>query len=218
LGDRDGESIGLLHLGQIAFHLDDDEQARGHLEQSLAIAKEIASQETEAECELLLGEIAFEAGDRPQARQRYARSLTVSLEAADKRGEANALWSLGKADLDSDDDAQARTHICNALQKFRDLEMWQELSGCLEDCAVLALAEGSFEVAVRLASAANRSRERLGLKRPPRTEKNWQLRLDTFRQTLTKAEFDAAWAEGVDWQIDHAIAVSLSERRTPIEV
>ena len=64
LGDRRGEAIGLLHLGQIASISGDDAQAQMHLEQCLAIAREIKHQEIEGECELVLGEVAFEAGDR----------------------------------------------------------------------------------------------------------------------------------------------------------
>ena len=46
--------------------------------------------------------------------------------------------------------------------------MREELLGCLEDHAELAEAEGKLEVAVTLAAAAARSRDRLGLHRSPR--------------------------------------------------
>ena len=42
-------------------------RARAHLEQCLAIAREIRHQEVEGECELVLGEVAFEAADLAQA-------------------------------------------------------------------------------------------------------------------------------------------------------
>src|SRR4029079_13648408 len=96
LGDRFGEAIGLLHLGQIGIYLANDEQALVQLEQCLAIARSIKNQEIEGECELMLGEICFEAGSLEQACLRFNRSLTFCREAGDKRGEANASRWLGK--------------------------------------------------------------------------------------------------------------------------
>ena len=54
LGDRIGETIGLLHLGQIRVFLGDDAGARTHLDPCLAIARAIRHQELEGECELVL--------------------------------------------------------------------------------------------------------------------------------------------------------------------
>ena len=158
-----GEAIGLLHLGQIWLHRGDDAMARSHLEQCLAVAREIRHQEVEGECELVLGEVALETGDAAQACLRFKRSLTVCREAGDKRGEANALRWLARVDLQSGDLESARARLSDALRAFRAFEMREELLGCLEDHAELAEAEGKLEVAVGLAAAAAQSRERLGL-------------------------------------------------------
>ena len=131
LGDRVGEAIGLLHLGQISVYLGDDAQARVSLLQGLAIAREIKHQEVEGECELVLGESAFELDDRPQACQRFKRSLTVCREAGDKRGEANALCWLGRFDLREGDLASARIRLVESLRAFRAFEIWEETLGCL---------------------------------------------------------------------------------------
>ena len=168
MGDRVGEAIGLLHLGQIAHHIGDDERAREQLKQALAIAQDIDYREVEGECELALGELALHAGDLPAAGQRLDRSLTVSREAADKRGEANALWWLGKVALQAGQLEPARAQLGEALKAFREFEMWDELLGCLEDHAVLARHLGSSDAAIRVAATATSARKRLGLSRPPR--------------------------------------------------
>ena len=91
LGDRVGEAIGLLHLGQIANYRGELDAARTLLERCLAVARDIKSIDIEGECELHLGEAAFDAGIPDKAAQHFKRSLIVCREGGDKRGEANAL-------------------------------------------------------------------------------------------------------------------------------
>lgn len=209
LGDRVGEAIGLLHLGQIGVYLGEDEQARVHLLQSLAIAREIRHQEVEGECELVLGESAFELDDRPQACQRFKRSLTVCREAGDKRGEANALWWLGRFDLREGDLVSARARLVDALRAFRAFEIWEEALGCLEDHSLLAFGEGRPDVAVGLAAAVHCSRERLKLSRSPRREAFWQSQLAELRRELHTSQFDEWWSQARDWPMDRAVSEAI---------
>lgn len=212
LEDRIGEAIGLLHLGQIGFYQGDHETARSCLEQCLAIAHDIRHQEIEGECELVLGAVAFEMADQPQACHRFKRSLTVCREAGDKRGEANALRALARIDLQAGDLVSARLRLSEALRAFQAFEMREELFGCLEAHAELAGAEGKVEIAVSLAAAAARARDRLSLIRPPRGQQQWQALLDQLRRTMTEAPFESAWSEGQQWQIDDAVRQALSPR------
>jgi len=216
LRDRAGEAIVLQHLGLIAIYLGDDALACSLLEQSIAIARELKNQEIEGECELLLGEAALEGGSAAEACLRFKRSLTVCREAGDKRGEANALWWLGKADLQAGDGASARGRLGDALRAFRDFEMREELLGCLEDHAALARSEGNVGNAVRIASAAAVSRERLGFARAPRSELRWQTQLGALRAALPDGDYDAAWNEGRSWEIDDAIRSALSTQGEPV--
>ena len=214
LGDRVGEAIGLLHLGQINVYLGDDAQARVHLLQCLAIAREIKHQEVEGECELVLGESAFELDDRSQACQRFKRSLTVCREAGDKRGEANALRWLGRLDMQQGDLVSARSRLGDALRAFRSFEMWEELLCNLQDHAVLARIDGRVDVAVNLTAAVEASRGRLSLMRPARSERRWQNELAVLRKASRDGDFDSAWAEGSDWAIERAIRGALTMTST----
>ncbi|MEI8029339.1 MAG: hypothetical protein WCH35_06125 [Comamonadaceae bacterium] len=218
LSDRVGEAIALQHLGLIALHSGDDKRATSHLEQCLAIARELKNQEIEGECELILGQIVFEIGDRAQACLRFKRSLTVCRESGDKRGAANALWWLGKADLQGGDISSARTRLGEAIRTFRAFGMWGELLGCLEDHAVLAHIEGRVAIAPGLAAAATMSRDRLRILRPQRSEQRWQMHLDEIRQVNNGAGFDAAWNEGRNWNVDHAIGTALSMQSESVRV
>src|ERR1019366_6439412 len=194
------------------LHQGDDAAARSHLEQCLAIAREIRHQEVEGECELVLGKVAFEMADPAQASLGFKRSLTVCREAGDKRGEANALRWLARVDLHAGDLASARARLSDALRSFRTFEMREELLGCLEDHAELAQAEGKVVIAVGLAASAAKSRERLGLTRSPRGELCWQALIGRSRRTMIEAPFDSAWDEAQQWQIDEAIRHALSSQ------
>ena len=210
LGERAAEATVLLNLGQIALYRGDDAQANTHLEQCLIVARAVKSLAIESECELLLGEAAFEAGDFVQAALRFKRSLTMCREGGDKRGEANALWQLGKVELLGGELASARSRLAQALRAFREFEMWEQLLGCLEDQATLARVESRPGAAVRVAAVADLSRSRLGLKRSLRGEQRWQGQLAAIRAALPGAEFEEAWNEGREWQIDQAIRAALS--------
>ena len=212
MGDRRGEAICLLHMGQVGVYVGDDAQANAYLEQSLAIAREVKDQELEGECELVLGEIALEVGDVSRAVLWLKRSLTVCREAGDKRGETNAIRWLGKADLAGGDKLSARNRLTDALKAFRSFEMWDELLGCLEDRAALARAEGDLDLAVSLVGVAAKSRERLNLAWPPRTQQRWVAQLDGLREALSDTAFEVAWEEGREWEIDRAISNAIASR------
>jgi len=197
IGYRIGEAISLLHLGQIEIHRGDDSAARSHLEQALAIAREVGQREVEGECELVLGQVEFEAGALPTALARLTRSLEICRAAADRRGEGLAIWWLARVDLASGRLGDARGRLREALLRFRAFEMREELLGCLEDHAALALADGAPAMAARLAGSVAASRERLGLARAPRHALRWQLCLDRIGAAHDSvAELQAALAAG----------------------
>ncbi len=212
-GDRLGESIGLLHLGEIALVQGDDAQAQTHLAACLTIAREIKNQEIEGACQLAQGEACFASGDATEARRWFSRSLTVCCEAADKRGEANAVWWLGKTDLQTADIASARKRLGEALAAFRVFDMREEMLGCLEDHAALIGADGHIEAAVQLAAAASGSRHRLNLVRDARSEAAWQTHLADWRARLQAEAFDEAWHDGSEWTVDDAVQSALAKQQ-----
>ena len=215
LGDRIGEAIGLLHLGQVSAYAGDDQDARAHLEQCLALAQDIEHQEVVGECELVLGQLDFDAGELDRAEQRLARSFSVCSDAADKRGRANALGWLGRLDLRRGKLAAARSRLGEALRDFRQFEMWDELLGCLEDHALLLWREGHTDDAIRIAAVAGAARSRLRLSRAPRLEQAWQAQLAALREGAEPAAFAAAWSEGEgNWEVDDAVRASLAGRPT----
>jgi len=204
-GHREGEAIGLLHLGQIEQHAGSREQALKYLHECLALARAIKHQELEGDCELLLGEISFDADDLPNAGRHVKRSLTICREAGDKRGEARATWWLGKAELREGDIDGARRSLTAALSAFRAFEMREDLVSGLGDWSALAAAEGRLQLAAQLAAAVDCASERLALTRPPRNARCWVAHVDSLRAAMTPEEFETAWSQGKTWDIDEAL-------------
>jgi len=204
--NRIGEAIGLLHLGQIHFYLEDDAQANQYFEQCLTISREIEYREIEREAELLLGESLLAAGDASSAKTRFCRSLEVCRDAEDKRGEATALWWLGRSDLMSGDPSAARVKLNGAMRAFQAFEMYEELLGCLDDHAELLLATGSANGAVCVYAAVEIARERLTLRRYPRSQRRWSELVANLRRDIGEAAFEHAWAQGRGWSVEDAIA------------
>jgi predicted ATPase/class 3 adenylate cyclase len=216
LGEPIGEAIGLLHLGQIDAYTGDDVRARSYLEDCLAFSRQIKHQEVEGECELNLGELALDGGDPAQARSRFQRALTVCREAGDKRGERRAVAWLGRVDLHDGDLLSAGRRLDDAVQAFLAFEMREDLLGCLEEHSALAAAEGHADLAVRLAAAAERARERYALKRSPRSAPRWKVHLAALHAGLGEARFDEAWAGGMQWDVEEAIGGIMKKAATSV--
>jgi non-specific serine/threonine protein kinase len=203
-GDRVGEAIGLLHLGQIAIHLEAADAARDLVLQSLGIARELQYGELEAECELVLGSIALEAGSVDEADASFSRSLARCREVGDRRGSANAVGWLGRADLAAHRFHAARDRLGEAATAYREFEMREELLSCLEDHVVLVHQLGAPAEALGVAAAAGASRQRLGLVRAPQAQRRFEATLSSVRLALSAETFEAVWTEGAAWNLDEA--------------
>jgi predicted ATPase/class 3 adenylate cyclase len=206
IGHRHGELIGLLHLGQVAQYLGNDQEAKSCFEQAFSIAREIKHQETQGECELRLGQLAFFGGESSDAELWFKRSLTLCREAADRRGEANAIRWLGKCDVRAGITASARARLIEALRAFRKFEMWDETLGCLDDVAELCQLEAQPEQSIRLSAATQRARERLGLRRAPRSQTRQTELIAGYRTSVRRESAEEAWNAGGAWDIEDAIA------------
>jgi predicted ATPase len=204
-----GESAVLLQLGQVEFFSGHDQLAREHLQAALALARRIKHPETEAEAELVLAQVAFESGDRAGAELGLARSLTQCLAAADRRGAANALWWLGKADLLAGRLVLACARLGEALTAFSAFDMHEQLPGCLEDHAALAMALQAPEAAVGLASAAHRLRDKSPLVRSSRAQARGLVLLAQLRAACSEVGFNRAWQEAEGWEADQVLRQAL---------
>ena len=206
---RFGEAMALLHLGQIEAYEGNTASARDYLEQAVSLAREIDYGEVEGEGELLLGQVAFNSDNLPEAVARFESSREICLAAEERRGQATASWWLGKADLSRQDLDSARVRLTSAMRTFHSLEMFVELTGCLEDYGELLVAAGSVDMGARFMGAAESLRERLTLLRSPQDEERRQRTVARVRDIVGAQAFDAALAKGRAWPTGDAVQFAL---------
>ena len=211
-GDRVGEAIGLLHLGQIALYERKDAQAKAELEIARDVAREISHHEVHGEAELILGELALVAREPDQALALFESSLAVCRDAGDKRGEAQALRWLGKTDLEYGRWAPARQRLGEALRAFDAFDMREEVVCTLEDHVGLLLAEGHVVAAAELGGAAEQGRMRLALLMSPRDQIFRRATVQRVRAALGVEGFDAAWHRGRRCETEEAVRSALAPR------
>jgi len=208
LGDGPGEAIGLLHLAEFAFYRGLDDEGVAHAEQGLAVARTIGHREIEADCLLVRAELAFEANDSTLARQCLTQARQVCQDSGNKRGDARALCWLGKTNLADGSFSAARPELAAALRSSVELEMREEMLGCLEDVAALAAFSGEPLFAARLLGGAAAARAQRSLIRAPRAERRWDQLLQAMRDELDEDSFSDAYATGSRWGLDEAVATA----------
>ncbi|MDC8770580.1 tetratricopeptide repeat protein [Roseateles albus] len=209
-GDAGNEAIVLTQLAQIDYFNGDDEEAARHLQEVLALARTHKHPETEAEAELITGLIAFEAQDFDKADLAFARSLKICLAAGDRRGVANALWRQSQVLSVKGEWAEASSRLYDALTAFNAFEMREQLLGCLDDHAVLALGLGHQELAVGLASASTQLRNNARLTRPQRAQARWQAWLEQLKEAVPASAYEQLWQEALGWGSDDLLRKSLA--------
>lgn len=214
--DLGNEAIVLLQLGQIDIFQGAGEAAGEHLREALTIAHRIKHPETQAEAELALGQAAFDAHQRDEAEQAFTRSLKICLAASDRRGAANALWWQSKLLLQKAEVEAARRPLNDALTAFNAFEMREQMLGCLEDHALLAMQSGLRDVAVGLAAASEQLRGNAKLKRSKGGQVRWQDFIGQLGASIEVAgHFDQVWSQGLTWTSDELLRAALNLSATP---
>jgi hypothetical protein len=216
-GNRYGEGITKLQLGEVEIQCGQAAAARAHLLEALAIAREIGHPETECEAERLLGEIEMQAGQVSEAARRLQQSLALCVAGGDRRGEAQAIRALGRLDLRAGRLVAAQSRLRAALVAFDAFQMRGPWVACLEDHAALALAQGDPASGCALASAVQRMRVSGHLARSPDELKHWQELLARLRSALGVEVFDSLWAAAHEWDAGEVQRRALGPHAAAVE-
>jgi predicted ATPase/class 3 adenylate cyclase len=209
-----GEVTVLLQLGQIALELEDDAVATQCLEQALAGARRIQNQENEAEAELTLAQQAFMRGDQAQAEARLQASLGICEATGDRRGACNARAWLARLAVQRGELHAARAALSAVLPELQQLELREQLLGCLEDHVWLAVLEDRSDEAVALVALIEHLRENAGLPRSPRHQRRWDALWSHLDVALKDATLDSiTWHPG-EWDTAEAMRLARAITQT----
>lgn len=212
LGDERGSAAALLSAGFVARLQEEYLTARTMLEEGLTLARRTGHTFVAAATLHHLGMITADLDhDHPAARRLLEESLTLYRTLGFPRFVALVLLSLGDVALAEGSHAHAYELLHESLTGMREVGENLGIPGALDTVAHLAVTQGQFERAVRLAGAAEQLRTASGTHTWPVAERTRTQWLTSARETLNETLFRAAWAQGQATTQQQAIAYALDE-------
>ena len=208
--DERGVARALLASGFCARIQEDYVQARLLLEEALSVSRSIGYDFITAASLHHLGMISMDADqDYPAARLLLQEALRLYRELRLPRSSAQVLITL--ADLGRTEGAlgQARDRLDEAVGMMIDVGEKLGLQHALDTYAELALEERLTHRAARLAGAAARLRQAMGMSSWPAIQRGREQWLQRMRTALGEQAFRLAWEEGEAMTSDQAIAYAL---------
>ena len=185
--------------------------AQVYLEQSLSLYQEMGHQKESAFGLRALGVLAYDLGNFAAARTRYEQSLKISLELGDKKQIAYLFRFLALAARDQTDYDSAQAYFAEFFPRCRELGDQLELATGLEGIASMRRSQSRLRSAVRLWSAAQSLRERIGAPLALNKQEKQDEELNQARTALGNAAFEAAWKEGRALNAEQAVAEALKD-------
>jgi len=216
IGDRAGVATALENLGLTVCDQKDYGWARLLYEESLAIRQQLGERLGIALSLSSLGGIAQYQGDLVLASSRYQESLTIFRELGHQWCIASVLNNLGKVACEQKDFQRARSLYQESLAIYRELGGRQGIADVLKGFAVLEIAWGQPECAIRLYGAAAALREAIGTPLPPSEQPEYDQYLTILHNAFDETAFTSLWEAGRKMSWEEAVAFALGEKRSPL--
>jgi tetratricopeptide (TPR) repeat protein len=212
IGHRWGICETLTWLAMALINQEDHQQARNHLEESLALARKARDGNEISFAVWQLGRTAMLQGNYAQAITLLEEALAVNRELKLSGGAAFVLSDLGKAILLKGDYQQAISCYKEMLAIYWKFGDERSIASSLEQLASVAVAQTHPEQAARLFGAAEVLRDARGAARYPFQIADYERNLESLRLQLDEATFAAQWAAGRAMTLEQAIAYALEEK------
>ena len=123
----------------------DYENAREHLEKSLAIQKDIGDRRGEGASLTNLGIVYQSVGDYENAREPLEKSLAISKEIGDRHGEATSLTNLGIVYRSVGEYEKAREHLEKSLAISKEIGDRSGEAACYGSLGNVYQSAGDYE-------------------------------------------------------------------------
>jgi len=200
----------LNRLGHVIVDLYHDlELAQRYVEESLRMAKEAGLRSQEAQAYEILGFIATHRND-PEAARRYLKeSVRAYAEIGATFNVILEKSNLAHLERKLANYAQAQDYYRETIIAFRDMGQTGAIAHQLECFGFIALAQDQNERAVYLFAAANALREKSNTPMTPDEQSYFDEQLNSLRETMPLAKFEAAWAKGHTMRMEQAIELAL---------
>jgi predicted ATPase/DNA-binding SARP family transcriptional activator len=226
-GDRMGIAACHDQQGLIALAQGDLASARRHFETLRDLHLDLGSQPGLTGASIRVGDLELAQGDPEAAATLFTRALQLARETNEVRHVVGALTGLGLSALRQGDAPAARSRFVEALSIDRDrqnpmhaLPALEGLAGALthgaavdpaHDRPTTATAPPELLCAARLFGAAEAVRGRLGARRAPYEQAEYDTQVATLRASLSDDRFTAAWDAGRTLSWEQMMACALGE-------
>jgi tetratricopeptide (TPR) repeat protein len=201
----------MSNLGILARMQGDYERAALLHMEGLDIRRQISDRFGIASSLINLGYMYMDQGDYEQARLRLVEAVAIHREIGSKFYIAIALNNLGNVMRLQGDYDQARRLYAESLQLNRELGDGWAIAYLLEDIGCLEALTGEPVRALKLAGAASALRQKIGAPLPANDQVKLDKTLQVARDSLSETEQNAAWSEGSEMSLEHALAFALAE-------
>ena len=147
ISDRAGEAHALTSLGMVHARQGRYEQAIEHLEQAIALFREIDDRDGEARALDNLGLVHWRQSRYEQAIEHFQQAIALFREIDDRDGEARALSNLGLVHWRQGRYEQAAEHHRQALTLFRETGHHNGKANALGNLGAVYGRQGHYEQA-----------------------------------------------------------------------
>lgn len=209
LGDVLGEVTSLNSLGAMSIEQGEYERAGGYLEACLPVWQQLEDKDGLAKTLNNLGAVALMQGHHAAAREWFGRSLPIFRELGDRRMIAGVLYNLGDLSLKEGKVSDARGHLGESLRLRAEIGDVGGVAEALEAFARLAVDEMQPRRAARLFGTAAAMREVAGTPLAPINQPDYDKALAEARRQLEARAFEVEWAEGMQLDVNAAVALAL---------
>jgi predicted ATPase/class 3 adenylate cyclase len=211
--DERGVASSLLQLGNVSGDRGNHEEAKTFYEEGLALSRKLDDKALLASALISVGAEFLLQGDHERGAMLNEEAAELYRERGNRGHLQYALDNLGWAALLRGNLQQAEVLHRESLALSRQLGDKLVAAEALEGLACSASARGEAEPVARLFGAAEAQREAVGYRQEPREHALRQPYLGAARTRLSKARWNAAWAEGRRLGFEEAIAYALEDAR-----
>jgi predicted ATPase len=209
--DERGVASSLLQLGNVSGDRGNHERAKTFYEEGLALSRRLDDKALLASALISVGAEFLLQGDPERGALLNEEAAKLYRERGNRGHLQYALDNLGWAALMRGDLQQAEGLHRESLALSRQLGDKLVAAEALEGLACSASARGEAERVARQFGAAEAQREAVGYRQEPREHALREPYLVAARPRLSKARWDAAWAEGRRLGFEEAIAYALEK-------
>jgi tetratricopeptide (TPR) repeat protein len=213
--DANGASVAHYWLGAACMAAGDTAGARGHLEDSVALSRELGNKANLAGSLGGLADVVRGDGDLDTARSLYREALELFREAGERASFAITFINLAIVAIACGDPVRARDQLREAAAIAAEIRSKQVEQLVVEILAQLWASHGEWARATRLDAAAAARLEEMGLRRSPVDERARALTVASARTALGEAGFAAAEAAGRAAGFEKALAESYAWLGSP---